>query len=94
MILHSTRFLLSRYGEEPDIGLPEFFEIVGGCKDLGLQGMWFTWVDRAMLVAAWRKVGFMGCSLDPTQIDRTHFIDKQMVNTFEEQSGPQSVEEV
>ena len=65
-----------RYLETPTIGLPEFFEIWGGSPDLQLPGVWFHWVNTAMMLAAWRKVGFAGGRIDPAQIDRTHFIDR------------------
>jgi hypothetical protein len=34
-----------------------------------------------MLLAAWRKVGFAGGRIDPTLIDRTHFIDRVEVGS-------------
>mmetsp|Transcript_40357 Transcript_40357/g.91425 ORF Transcript_40357/g.91425 Transcript_40357/m.91425 type:complete len:630 (-) Transcript_40357:276-2165(-) len=81
----------ARYGEEPDIGLPEFMEILGGCRDLNLQGIWFTWINRTNIIAAWRKVGFLQDRFDPSQIDRTHFLD---VDEPPAPEGPQSVDEV
>ena len=65
-----------RHGVAPDIGLAEFFEIWGGSPSLQLPGVWFHWVNTAMMLAAWRKVGFAGGRIDASQIDRTHFIDR------------------
>ena len=56
--------------------MAEFFEIWGGSPRLQLPGVWFHWVNTAMMLAAWRKVGFAGGRIDPTLIDRTHFIDR------------------
>ena len=70
-----------RHGSEPTIGLAEFFEIWGGSPDLQLPGVWFHWCNTAMLLAAWRKVGFAGGRIDGTLIDRTHFIDRVPVGS-------------
>jgi hypothetical protein len=43
---------------------------------LQLPGVWFHWVNTAMMLSAWRKVGFAGGRIDQTLIDRTHFIDR------------------
>ena len=63
-------------GRTAKIGLAEFFEIWGGSPSLKLPGVWFHWVNRAMMLAAWREVGFAGGRIDSSQIDRTHFIDR------------------
>ena len=63
-------------GRTATIGLAEFFEIWGGSPSLKLPGVWFHWVNTAMMLAAWRKVGFAGGRIDASQIDRTHFIDR------------------
>ena len=52
----------AEYDEPPDIGVAEFLEIWGGCRDLKLQGCWFTWVNSQMVVSAYRKVGIMHIS--------------------------------
>jgi hypothetical protein len=56
--------------------LREFFEVWGGSPDLQLPGVWFHWVNTAMMLSAWRKVGFAGGRIDKSLIDRTHFIDR------------------
>ena len=73
--------LIGRYLREPTIGLKEFFEIWGGSPDLQLPGVWFHWTNTAMLLSAWRKVGFAGGRIDSSLIDRTHFIDKIAVGS-------------
>ena len=56
--------------------MAEFFEIWGGSPSLQLPGVWFSWVNTAMILAAWRRVGFAGGRIDAALIDRTHFIDR------------------
>jgi hypothetical protein len=69
--------MICRYNEPPDIGVMEFLEIWGGCADLGLSGIWFQWCTPLMVVSAWRHVGICGNRLDPSQICRTGFLDRQ-----------------
>ena len=83
---------LCRYGEEPDIGLSEFLEIVGGCGDLNLQGMWWTWVAPHHVISAWRAVGLTQTGFDPASIDRSNFIDQALAPAAAPE-GPQSVDE-
>ena len=64
------------YGEEPTIGIAEFMEIYGGCREFGLTGCAFTWCTSQNIVAACRASGFLGNRLAPEQIDRREFIDK------------------
>ena len=66
----------AKYGEEPDIGVPEFLEIFGGCADLNLSGIWFSWVTRTSIVGAWRNVGVLGRTTDGSQISRAAFVDR------------------
>ena len=66
----------AKYGEEPDIGVPEFLEILGGCLDLNLAGIWFSWVSRTTIVGAWRKVGVLSRTTDGSQINRKGFVDR------------------
>ena len=70
-----------RFGEDTTIGLAEFFEIWGGSPSLQLPGVWFHWTNTAMLLSAWRKVGFAGGRINPELIDRTHFIDRIAVSS-------------
>lgn len=77
------------YGEEPDIGIPEFLEIFGGCKEFDLEGMWFTWCTPQNIIAACRAVGFLGCTLDPSQIDRANFVE-YVKRAEEEEATPPS----
>eukprot|EP00965_Chrysotila_dentata_P005033 164770-Pleurochrysis_carterae.AAC.2 len=65
-----------KYGEHVDIGLNEFVEIFGGCRDLAAEGMWFSWCTPHNIIAACRAVGFLGDCLDPSQIDRSQFVDR------------------
>ena len=67
-------------GEEPTIGVTEFFEIWGGSPSLQLPGVWFHWVNTAMMLAAWRKVGFAGGRIDTSLIEREHFIDRVQIS--------------
>ena len=69
--------LIGRYLREPTIGLKEFFEIWGGSPDLQLPGVWFHWTNTAMLLSAWRKVGFAGGHIDSSLIDRTSALHRQ-----------------
>ena len=64
------------YGEEPKIGVCEFLENFGGCRELNFEGVWFAWCSSQNVLAAWRKVGFAGCGLMPEHIDRSGFIDR------------------
>lgn len=68
----------SKYGDEPDIGIPEFLEILGGCADLNLAGIWFSWCSRTDIITAWRHVGVCANKFDTSQIDRSKFIDKEI----------------
>jgi hypothetical protein len=63
------------YGDEPDIGIPEFLEIFGGCREFNITGMAFTWCNAQMIVSACRAVGFLGYKCDPAQIDRSNFVE-------------------
>jgi hypothetical protein len=65
-----------KYGEEAQIGFVEFLEIWGGCADLGYEGAWFGWANTQILIAAWRKCGWLGNLLAPEEIDRSSFIDQ------------------
>ena len=76
--------VLCRFGEEPDIGIPEFLEILGGCRLLGLPGIWFSWASRVDLIAAWRHVGINANRIDTSEIDRANFIDRM---AEEEEAG-------
>ena len=71
-----TAGCVCRYGDEVDIGIPEFLEVLGGCKALGLEGIWFSWCSKRDIIAAWRHVGIIANRLDPSQIDRSNFIDR------------------
>ena len=82
------------YGEETDIGLNEFLEIFGGCKELDMEGMWFSWCTPQTIIGACRKVGLLGCRLDPTQIDRSQFVDRAPAEPVAEESPLPSIEEV
>ena len=66
----------AKYDEPPDIGVPEFLEIWGGCRDLNLQGAWFTWCSSQMIVSAFRKVGVLSGRLDASQVCRDSFKDR------------------
>ena len=77
---------MAKYNVEPDIGVPEFLEIFGGCKDLNLAGIWFSWVTRTSIIGAWRKVGVLGRTTDGAQISRAAFIDR----VAEEQKAAQA----
>ena len=77
---------MARCKVEPDIGVPEFLEIFGGCKDLNLAGIWFSWVTRTSILGAWRKVGVLGRTTDGAQISRAAFIDR----VAEEQKAAQA----
>eukprot|EP00965_Chrysotila_dentata_P229745 6197366-Pleurochrysis_carterae.AAC.1 len=46
------------------------------CRDLATEGMWLTWCTPQNIIAACRKVGFLGDCLDPSQIDRRKFVDR------------------
>lgn len=82
------RHHLHRYGEEPDIGLPEFFEILGGCADLGIEGMWWSWCSRTDLLQAWRRVGILGNRLAPDLISRANFIDQGLAEQAAAERSP------
>jgi hypothetical protein len=47
--------------------------VLGGCAELGLPGMWFTWADPFDIITAWRRVGVAGNVLAPELIDRSEF---------------------
>ena len=47
--------------------------MLGGCAELGLPGMWFTWADPFDIITAWRRVGVAGNVLAPELIDRSEF---------------------
>ena len=66
------------YGETCTIGVCEFLEIWGGCADMNYEGAWFSWCSTQTVLAAWRAVGFLAGRLDPTQIDRTNFFDRDV----------------
>jgi len=59
------------------IGIIEFIEIWGGCREMSYQGAWFSWCDAQMLHAAWRNCGWLGCVIAPEEIDRTGFVDRE-----------------
>lgn len=65
-----------KYGEPAAIGIVEFIEIWGGCRDLGYEGAWFTWANAQILLGAWRKCGWLGCVIAPEEIDRSSFVDQ------------------
>jgi hypothetical protein len=65
------------YGESCTIGVCEFLEIWGGCREMNYEGAWFSWCSTQTVLAAWRAVGFFQGGLDPTQIDRSNFYDRQ-----------------
>ena len=77
---------MARCKVEPDIGVPEFLELFGGCRDLNLAGIWFSWVTRTSILGAWRKVGVLGRTTDGAQISRAAFIDR----VAEEQKAAQA----
>ena len=81
LIAADCNHTFGRFLVEPTIGLPEFFEIWGGSPRLQLPGVWFYWANTAMLLSAWRKVGFAGGRIDASLIDRTHFIDRVAVGS-------------
>ena len=81
LIAADCNHTFGRYAVEPTIGLPEFFEIWGGSPRLQLPGVWFYWANTAMLLAAWRKVGFAGGRINSSLIDRTHFIDRMAIGS-------------
>ena len=64
------------YGYTCTIGLCEFLEIWGGCREMNYEGAWFSWCSPQTVLAAWRAVGFFPGGLDPTQIDRSNFFDR------------------
>ena len=59
------------YGYTCTIGLCEFLEIWGGCREMNYEGAWFSWCSPQTVLAAWRAVGFFPGGLDPTQIEST-----------------------
>ena len=64
--------------------ISRIFEIWGGSPSLMLPGVWFSWVNTSMMLAALRRVGFAGGRIGKSLIDRTHFIDRVEV------AGPSS----
>ena len=64
------------YGEPATIGIVEFIEIWGGCRELGYEGAWFSWANAQILLGAWRNCGWLGCVIAPEDIDRSPFIDQ------------------
>ena len=55
----------------------------GGVEDLGLQGVWFTWVNPQMLISAWRLVGICQQRLTPQAIDRSNFVESEFRSVSE-----------
>lgn len=84
-VLTASSFVfLCRYEEEVDIGITEFLEVLGGCRELGLTGVWFGWGSRTERVTAWRHVGICGNRIDTREIDRSNFIDRMLKEEEEE----------
>jgi hypothetical protein len=63
-------------------------EILGGCRDLNLAGVWFSWCSRTDVVTAWRHVGVCADHIDDSQIDRSKFIDQAIAEEEKAHASP------
>ena len=93
---HYQKLHHKKYGEPAAIGIIEFIEIWGGCRELGYEGAWFGWATSQVFLDAWRRCGWLGCIIAPEEIDRVAvgFVDQApSVPDAEPKSPPLTLEQ-